>query len=469
MMWPQLQTIAEVAIARMVNSLPEGLFIALFAWTMLRLLPRQNSGTRFAVWLVALLGVAWLPFIGGVKNEHSRWSAGTMPPVVTLPGHWGFLLFVAWLVMSSFAMLRLAIGLWRLRELRRSCIAVNAAELHPALRTSVAELSSSSRAVTLATSERVHVPAAIGFFRPVIVIPVWALRELRPEELNIILLHEFAHLRRWDDWSNLLQKIVRALFLFHPAVWWIDRRLSLEREMACDDQVLAATGNPRGYAQCLIALLEKSVARRGWVMAQAAVHRVREASLRLTQILDAGRPNSMGVWKPALGLVSVVSLLCLGVVPGAPKFVAFEAEQRAIPSGDLRAAAPEQSQFSAATVIPAAMRASTLPAAEKMSQPRTRQAIKNHFDHPVEASIEPQSTPFDMVQARWRAAAVGSEAEANASAKETDVAAPETIVVVRTSQRVGPNSWVWSVSVWRLRWVIPSPGQAAGAPIASKT
>ncbi len=228
-------------------------------------------------------------------------------PLITIPGFWGLLLFLAWVLATCVAMLRLATGLWRLRGLRRSCIVIDAAELDLAVQKTIADFNS-SRSVTLATSERLSVPAAIGFFRPMIVIPSWALRELLPEELNIILLHEFAHLRRWDDWTNLLQKIVRALFLFHPAVWCIESRLSLEREMACDDLVLAETANPRRYAECLIALLEKSFVRRGWAMAQAVVHRAREASLRLAQILDVRRPDTSHVWKPALSLVGAFSL-----------------------------------------------------------------------------------------------------------------------------------------------------------------
>src|ERR1035438_7663210 len=71
MMWPPLQSVAQVAIGRTLNSLPEGLLIVLFAGGMLRLLPRQNSGTRFAVWFVALLAVAGLPLIGGISAGHS--------------------------------------------------------------------------------------------------------------------------------------------------------------------------------------------------------------------------------------------------------------------------------------------------------------------------------------------------------------------------------------------------------------
>ena len=65
------------------------------------------------------------------------------------------------------------------------------------------------------------------------------MQELSTLELNAILLHELAHLRRRDDWTNLIQKIVGALLFFHPAVWWIEKKLALEREMACDDLVLA--------------------------------------------------------------------------------------------------------------------------------------------------------------------------------------------------------------------------------------
>jgi beta-lactamase regulating signal transducer with metallopeptidase domain len=71
-------------------------------------------------------------------------------------------------------------------------------------------------------------------------------------------LHELAHLRRYDDWTNLAQKLVKALFFFHPAVWWIEKQVSLEREMACDDAVLAETASPRAYAECLAHLAEKT-------------------------------------------------------------------------------------------------------------------------------------------------------------------------------------------------------------------
>src|SRR5262249_14375159 len=130
------------------------------------------------------------------------------------------------------------------------------------------------RSVQLCQSDCVRVPTALGFLKPLVVLPTWAMQDLPPAELNSILIHELAHLRRWDDWSNLAQQILKALLFFHPAVWWIENRLTLEREMACDDAVLAETANAKGYAQCLVSLAEKSLLRRGLAMAQAAVSRL---------------------------------------------------------------------------------------------------------------------------------------------------------------------------------------------------
>jgi beta-lactamase regulating signal transducer with metallopeptidase domain len=333
---------AQVAIERVVHSLPEGIQIALFAWAVLRLLPKQNSGTRFGVWFVALLAVVGLacvelPHSNFAPSATSGWSAlrfGSLDfsslrvSEVHLPAHWAGYLFIAWLGLAAVGLARLLAGLWHLREMRRSCVPVNAAELDAAIVATMSELNGArgfgSRRVTLASSERARVPSALGLWQPMIVLPAWALAELPASELSIILRHEFAHLRRWDDWTNLVQKTVRAVFFFHPAVWWIESRLAVEREMACDDIVVAETDNPMGYANCLVSLLERSLAQRGWTMAQAIVHRAREASERVAQILDKNRPAARGISKPLLGLVGTFAALCAVMLPATPQFVAFD-------------------------------------------------------------------------------------------------------------------------------------------------
>ena len=357
MNWPLLQSVAQISVERVVNSLPEGLMIALSAWLLLRVVKRQNAGTRFAVWFTALIAVAGLPFLGGMAGGRLAALTGAAliaVPHATVPLAWAVILFGAWAAAACVAMVRLAAGLWRVRTIRRSCAAIDMEQLEPGLREIVEEMSRGefgTRAVKVAVSEMVRVPAAIGFRRPMIVLPPWTIGELSAGELKAVLFHEFAHLERRDDWTNLLQKMVGAVFFFHPAVWWIDAKLSLEREMACDDAVVAETGNPRAYAGCLVSLLEKSAARRGWVMAQAAVHRAREASLRIAQILDARRPGTTRIWKPALGFAGLLSAAGLAMLLCAPQLVVFAPEKTTAYAESVSPAG-----FAAAAVVPATLR-----------------------------------------------------------------------------------------------------------------
>jgi hypothetical protein len=157
-----------------------------------------------------------------------------------------------------------------------------------------------------------------------ILIPCWVMQELSSEELNQILLHELAHFGRWDDWTNLAQKVVKALFFFHPAVWWIEKRVSLEREMACDDAVLAETASPRAYAECLANLAEKTLLHRSIALAQSALGRIRQTSLRVAQILDVNRaPVTARASKPAVSLVAGFALACALGISRTPRLIAF--------------------------------------------------------------------------------------------------------------------------------------------------
>jgi beta-lactamase regulating signal transducer with metallopeptidase domain len=492
MSWLTLQTVAQISVERILNAFPEGFLIALFAWALLRVLRKQNSGTRFAVWFAALLAIAALPVLsafGGVRlpilagmslGTISGTAWGSMRSAITIPARWGVFVFFAWAFGASVAMVRLAAGLWRLRQLRQSCTPVVAADLDPAVRKTVEAIAASeSTSITIATSDRVRVPAAIGFGKRTIILPTWALRELPAEDLNVILLHEFAHLRRGDDWTNLIQKIVRALFFFHPAVWWIENRLSVEREMACDDAVLAETANPRGYAACLVSLLEKSLAHRlsnqRWSMVHAAVNRAHEASLRLAQILDRNRPVATQVWKPALGIIGTFSVVCLLALPHAPQFVAFDrSADRGVDRGANRSVtagasdpaysseAVSQSSLQAAAVIPAALHIGESPVA------RTASAVRANVQ--ARAVTRPQFDSEDSAAARLNAAPMPDWLlEASASADQGIVPQFRTLVFIEATQSMSNNSPddspVWSVQVWRVTFVSATRERMVRVPV----
>jgi len=115
------------------------------------------------------------------------------------------------------------------------------------------------RAVQLLESAAVEVPTVIGWLRPVVLLPATSLTGLSTEQMEMILAHELAHIRRNDFFVNLMQAVVETLLFYHPAVWWISNRIRVEREHCCDDVAVAVSGKPLVYARALTRLEELRV------------------------------------------------------------------------------------------------------------------------------------------------------------------------------------------------------------------
>lgn len=124
-----------------------------------------------------------------------------------------------------------------------------------------------SRPVRLLKSGLAAVPTVIGHFRPIILLPAAALTGLRSDQIEAILAHELAHIRRHDYLVNLLQIAVETLLFYHPAVWWVSRRIRDEREDCCDDLALSVCGNRATYARALATMEELRSAPRAAVAA----------------------------------------------------------------------------------------------------------------------------------------------------------------------------------------------------------
>ena len=415
-----------------LNGLPEGLAIALFAWILLRFMGRRSSSTRFAVWFSALLAIAGLPLLGGLPTNPASDKTATAARSITAPSSWALALLIVWAVVAFLGLLRIGLGLWQLRRLRATSDPVDPAGLDPVLQRTLTEFQL-SRIVTLAVSGQLRVPAAIGFFEPMIVLPAWAIEELSAQELNSILVHELAHLQRRDDWTNLAEKVLRALLFFHPAVWWIENQLSLEREMACDDVVLSRTANPRAYAECLIAVAEKSFLRRGLALAQAAVGRMRQTSRRVSQILDANRPGTTQVWKPALCLVTLFSAVCFITRSQTPELVAFQG----VPMPGASSSAPVAGGISntLAAVIPASLKTvrpvkAAVQAARKTTQPTL----------PAARSLEATLTHPTLPRAVQASAIMPVEIQSGV----------QTVFVVVQTRDGSQAPVAWTVCIWRV-------------------
>jgi len=318
------RAIAEASVLRLTDCLFAGTLIVVCASMVSYVSRRQSSSLRFAVWFSALMAVAASPLLSGMMwSRGGVVSARMTPAAVTLPGSWALYVFVVWAGGAAWFLIRLGVGLWRLHALRATLAPVDPAKLEPRVRATL-NRPGGFGPVPLCTCERVKVPAVIGFFVPVIVVPPWVLDELSAGELNQVLLHELAHLQRWDGWTNLAQQVIKAVFFFHPAVWWIERKISLEREMACDDAVLAETASPRAYAECLKHLAEKTLLRRSLALAQAVLGRVRQTSMRVARILDTGHSRSgKHGWRAAFSLAALV-IVCGLIELNEPHLIAFQ-------------------------------------------------------------------------------------------------------------------------------------------------
>jgi len=177
-----------------------------------------------------------------------------------------------------------------------------------------------ARTVRLLRSTLVDVPTVIGWLKPVILLPASALSGLNPHQLEAILAHELAHIRRHDYLVNLLQAVVETLLFYHPAVWWLSHRIRAERENCCDDLAVSLCGDPFTYAQALADLEGLRGSTRRFVMAANGGSLVQRVRRLLGAPSHAGRAPG---W--LAGSASV--LVMLGIGAGAVGTDAFQTAQ----------------------------------------------------------------------------------------------------------------------------------------------
>ncbi len=154
-------------------------------------------------------------------------------------------------------------------------------------------------------SALVDVPVMVGWWRPVVLTPVGMLVAMPVEQVEALLLHELAHVARWDALVNLLKAVAESLLFFHPAVWWVSRVVRVEREKCCDDLVVAVSGDRVSYAKALVEMEEQ----RSYEMRLAA--NGGELTKRVARLLGKDEPSR------GWGAVMAIALACCVLVAGA--------------------------------------------------------------------------------------------------------------------------------------------------------
>jgi beta-lactamase regulating signal transducer with metallopeptidase domain len=196
---------------------------------------------------------------GGLQDDPVKNGATAIGFVRVRAGGWPeaarLLTLIAWFWAAGVGLLtmRMAAGCWRIRHLHRLGLATDASTWQGAAYRLAARLHVRT-AVHVVEMTLVDSPAVVGWLKPVILLPVAALASLSPAQVEAILAHELAHVRRHDFLVNLVQTIAETLLFYHPAVWWLSARIRAEREHACDDAALAICGDRGLYADALVRL-----------------------------------------------------------------------------------------------------------------------------------------------------------------------------------------------------------------------
>ena len=279
-----LDVAARAVAAALLHSVWQGALAAGLAALALRLLRGASAQARYAVACAALAGLVGAWSVTAIRSATTLAAerAGTATPAAPLLGPgpldfssaiqplpppnssraavgrswrsrlegWSAAAVPLWLAGVVLLSLRLIVEWIALERLRRVRLAPVADDLGARM-TALAHALGVWRPVRLAHSAVVHVPSVVGWLRPVILLPVSAVSGLSPAQLDAVLAHELAHIRRHDFAVNALQTVADVLLFYHPACWWVSRRIRVEREHCCDDVAVAACGDRLIYASAL--------------------------------------------------------------------------------------------------------------------------------------------------------------------------------------------------------------------------
>jgi beta-lactamase regulating signal transducer with metallopeptidase domain len=335
-----IEKLSQIAASSLVSGIWQGILLAVGVGLVLRLVPKTTATIRFVIWTTLFLVLALLPLLNAVSATLSpTFGAHDSTPhnsVLQLDIRWSFAIAALWALFSLFRAIKLTRSAFRLRQLWKKATPVETVADWSEL-----PIGTGSRVAQICTSAEVDRPSVIGFFSPRILIPKWLFEKLTPSELRQIVLHERGHLRRADDWINLVQKLALVVFPLNPALIWIEKRLCFEREVACDDAVLRLTKAPKAYATCLTSLAEHSLDYRTMSLSLGAWEKQSELSRRVYSILR----RTEGMTRPQATLVlSALILALFGGVTGlvrCPQFVSFSelkpiarAEAQSLPAAE---------------------------------------------------------------------------------------------------------------------------------------
>jgi beta-lactamase regulating signal transducer with metallopeptidase domain len=333
-----------------VSGLWQGIVLAAGVGICLRLVPRTTAAVRFTIWTAVFVVLAVLPLVHAYSLNSGNGNSGNgiagHAALMHVDVRWSFAIAAVWLIVSLVRGVKLAMSAVRLRGIWKRAVPVEGCD----------EVLSAAgfRGVELCTSSDVDRPSVIGFFSPRILIPEELFARLTTAEFGQIVLHEVGHLRRADDWINLLQKLSLVVFPLNPVLIWIERRLCLERELACDDDVLRLTKAPKAYATCLTNLAEQRLGRRTTALSLGVWEKRSELARRVHSILRGGEGMGRTQTRVVMGVLVVALLSGSAELARCPEFVSFSSQNESPAAEVVQSLRPTTGYQAASFRVPAA-------------------------------------------------------------------------------------------------------------------
>lgn len=328
-------TVADALNAALVHAVWQNGLVVLALWTVLALLRHRSANARYVVCCAALGLMVALPAItAGALATRPAASDGPAPrPLAVAPAEpvrfapampvapadarrtrdldlaaltpWALPLWVAGVLLCSVRLVVAGAHTVRLRRRTKPA--------DPALASMASRLAARlgiRRRVSVCISTMAGAPATLGCLRPVILLPPAAALGVTPGQLEALLAHELAHVRRHDYLVNVLQLLAETILFYHPAVWWTSRRIRVERERCCDDEAARACGDAVGYARALATVAQGRVAHPGLVLG-ADGGTLLDRIQRLLGVTSP-RPPVSPPWIAAVSIVMLLTLLYAG-------------------------------------------------------------------------------------------------------------------------------------------------------------
>lgn len=327
----------------------QGAIVAAILAAALALMARRTANARYAISCAAL---ALLPLLAGV----TAWRAYEEPPLPleggsavlraqTLPldvakaaavhatratlRSFGEIahdalpnVVLLWLVGVTILSIRLVVSWSRIKKLARS--SSPASETWQRTLSRLADAIALRRGVAILESAAVEVPTVIGWLKPLILLPMSTISALKPEEIEMLLAHELAHIRRHDFFVNLMQTAVETLMFYHPAAWWISHRIRIEREHCCDDMAIETCGSALRYARALTHLEELRAHQAELALAANGGSLLTRIRRLVTSDDDSASDTSR--WGAAAAVLAVV--IAVLAIPSMPALAKRNADEQ---------------------------------------------------------------------------------------------------------------------------------------------